>query len=65
MNFTCEDCGQPCDRRSQRSTDDKWVCFDCLPAEDIDGYPGWREREALRRKRGAQARLNFSVKAQQ
>ncbi len=38
------------------------VCFDCLDQvapEYVNKYPGWRERERVKRQRAAQARQNF------
>jgi hypothetical protein len=57
-NPVCQRCGAV-GPVYQRSTDEKWVCFDELPDEDIDRYPGWREKEALRKQRSAKARMNF------
>jgi hypothetical protein len=56
----CQDCGDVAPV-FQRSIDEKWVCFKCLPAEDIDMYPGWRQRMQSKLKRAAQARMNFGV----
>jgi hypothetical protein len=54
----CQECGAV-EPVYQRGTDGKWVCFADLPDEDIDRYPGWREKEALRKQRSAKARANF------
>lgn len=55
----CQECGAV-EPVYQRGTDGKWVCFGDLPDEDIDRYPGWRDREAQRQHRSTQARMNFS-----
>lgn len=57
----CEVCKQPAGELYQRVTDRAWVCFDCLPAKQVAQYPGWREREALKRRRSSQARSNFAT----
>jgi len=57
----CESCGKSVGELYQRNTDRKYVCFDCLPAKQVDQYPGWREREALKRRRSTQARENFAT----
>jgi hypothetical protein len=58
--LVCQDCGDVAPV-FQRSTDEKFVCFACLPDEDIDRYPGWRQRMQVRQKRAAQARMNFGA----
>lgn len=57
----CSACGKSSGELYQRVTDRAWVCFDCLPAKQVDQYPGWREREALRHRRSSQARSNFAA----
>lgn len=37
------------------------LCFDCTPAEERAEYPGWAEREALKRRQAEQAKLNFAA----
>jgi len=53
-NLKCPDCKQQVDALYLRN-DGKFVCFDCLPDEEIDLYPGWRKREVLRRKNARSA----------
>lgn len=40
-----------------------YVCFACLSADEIDRYPGWREREALKLERAERARQNFGLES--
>lgn len=57
----CQACHKPTMELYQRNTDRKFVDFDCLPAKQVDQYPGWREREALKHRRSTQARANFAT----
>lgn len=41
----------------------QFLCFDCLDRtapKYVDRYPGWREREAAKRRQSDQGRKNFS-----
>jgi hypothetical protein len=60
--FTCPNCQQPTPCLYVSGGE---CCFDCLPAQIVDRYPGWREREAKERtqreRRAEQARKNFNL----
>jgi len=61
MPQICPTCGEETDGLYQYPGQaDSWVCFNCLPPELVDRYPGWRERELLKARQRDQARRNFS-----
>lgn len=57
--MTCPKCETETDGLYERQTDRALVCFLCLPKEQIDLYPGWQEREVLRRRQAVQLRKNL------
>jgi ribosomal protein L37AE/L43A len=59
-DFKCEACKAKTDRLHMRDSDGKWVCFPCVPKKEVAACPGLKERMELRRRRVAQASLNFS-----
>jgi hypothetical protein len=50
-NFKCEACKRPQEVLHMRNSDGKWVCPICIPAAELDAYPGLRERLGLSAKR--------------
>lgn len=56
-DFKCEVCRRTAETLHMRNSDGKWVCTDCIPAAEMNLYPGLRA-DARERKsaRGAATR---------
>jgi hypothetical protein len=52
----CEVCRKGAERLYMRNLDGKWVCAPCIPAKELDSYPGLRELLGLGRTRRAASR---------
>ena len=50
-DFKCEACKRPQSVLHMRNSDGKWVCPACIPAAELNAYPGLRERLGLSQKR--------------
>lgn len=57
----CDGCGKEVSGTYYDAAKARYVCFACLSADEIDRYPGWREREALKLERAERARHNFGL----
>lgn len=58
----CEDCHKLKPELYQRVRDGKHVCFTCLDAtapEQVNHYPGWRERMATKIRRAEKLAENL------
>lgn len=49
-SFKCEACRKPQEVLHMRNSDGKWVCPACIPAAELNAYPGLRERLGLGKK---------------
>lgn len=54
-DFKCEACKRPQGVLHMRNSDGKWVCPNCIPAAELDAYPGLRERLGLSNVKRASA----------
>lgn len=60
--MTCDKCGceSPQGLYENSGEPGQFLCLNCMPAEIVNQYPGWREREAIHMRRREQAMINFT-----